>query len=221
MRALGTLARSLRPYRHARPPARLHRGPARRDGRLATGGPRCCSGCLTFAVLLVCLRAARRKAALAGAHLRPGRDALRDLRLADLGRLPLPLRQHPALRPARARTRVRVRDHRRGPAARAPARRRLPLGRPRRGDRVGLRRRDPASAHRTPGRPGRPRALAAARVVHAPLAALDDVRRDLDRDGDARDRGHPRRRLGVGADTRPGAAWRWATRRRPSRRAMP
>ena len=169
------------------------------DGRTASRESQLALGLLTFVVLVACVRRLDAAGAVADVDLRPGRDPVRDLRLADLGRLPLPACSNIPLYVPPGHALVYVF----GITAGA-----LPL----------VRSSPEAFTHavlalatvwtvagltvlpltRTPPRPARRRAVAALRVVHPALEAADDVRRDLGRDRDARDRRHARRRLDLG-----------------------
>ncbi len=129
----------------------------------------------------------------------PVATLVRDLRLADLGRIPLPAPQHPALRATRPRARLRLRDHCGHPAARAAGTRKrfahLVLGL--------------ATAWTVAGVTVLPLTGHRLDLLGATLWPLfawcilrsrrsHDVRGDLDRDRHARDRRHARRSVDVG-----------------------
>ena len=95
---------------------------ARTAGFTATAGSSCSGGHLGGSLRLHAVGAAR--AAARDLGVRAGGHAVRGLRLADLGRLHVPLPQHPAVRASGTRARLRLRDHRRSlPLVRAHERR--------------------------------------------------------------------------------------------------
>ena len=132
--------------------ARLYASPALRRRR--DGGGRAADRPRAAHLRSVVGRLAARRAgpALGGMAVRAGRNAVRGVRLARLGRLHLRAAEHPAVRPSGSRPRLRVRDHGGHAARDAPTRAHSPGARDGGRERLGPRRTDSAAVSHRPTR---------------------------------------------------------------------